>query len=140
MTADSAYILAADILLTIHTLFVAFVVLGLVAIYVGYWLSWSWIRNYWYRIIHLGGISYVVLESWAGVICPLTIWENQLRVMAGQSSYEGSFIQHWLQNLLYYEAPDWVFLIAYTVFGSLVLASWFIVKPRSRRNGASPNK
>ena len=135
MLSESTYILAADALLIAHVLFVVFVVFGLVAIYLGFWFSWGWVRNFWFRILHLGGIGFVVLESWAGVICPLTIWENQLRDKAGQSTYEGSFIQHWLQSLLYYEAPDWVFLVVYTVFGGLVLASWFIVKPRRRGDG-----
>ena len=48
---------------------------------------------------------------------------------AGEAGYEGSFIQHWLQSILYYSAPDWVFSLAYTVFGALVLASWFVVRP-----------
>ena len=48
---------------------------------------------------------------------------------AGEAGYEGSFIQHWLQSILYYSAPDWVFIVAYTVFGALVLASWFVVRP-----------
>lgn len=131
---ESAYLLAADALLIAHTLFVVFIVLGLVAIYFGFWLSWRWVRNFWFRILHLGGIVFVVLESWVGVICPLTIWEMQLREKAGQSIYEGSFIQHWLQSLLYYDAPDWVFVVIYTVFGSFVIASWFIVRPRRHSN------
>lgn len=130
MWQQSAYILAADFILLVHVLFVAFVVLGLVAIYVGFFLSWVWVRNFWFRVLHLVGIVIVVLQSWAGVICPLTIWEMQLRAKAGQAVYQGSFIQHWLQSLLYYDAPEWVFMLVYTVFGSLVLASWFIVKPR----------
>jgi hypothetical protein len=140
MPAESAYILAADALLLAHVLFVAFVVVGLAAIYLGAWLSWSWVRNYWFRILHLGGIVLVSLESWAGAICPLTIWEMQLREKAGQSTYEGSFIQHWLQSLLYYDAPDWVFTLIYTVFGSIVVASWFIVQPRRRSDSESPKK
>ncbi len=60
---------------------------------------------------------------------PLTSWEMALRAKAGEAGYEGSFIQHWLQSILYYSAPDWVFIVAYTVFGALVLASWFVVRP-----------
>jgi hypothetical protein len=53
-----------------------------------------------------------------------------LRAKAGQGGYEGSFIQHWLETILYYNAPDWVFILVYTLFGALVLASWFLVRPR----------
>jgi len=138
--AESVYLLAADALLIAHALFVAFVILGLVAIYLGFWLSWSWVRNFWFRVLHLCGIGFVVLESWIGVICPFTIWEMQLREKAGLSTYDVSFIQYWLQSLLYYEAEEWVFTVIYTGFGSLVLASWFIVQPGRRKNGESTDK
>lgn len=134
MSTDFAYLLAADALLIAHTLFVVFVVLGLVAIYLGFCLSWSWVRNFWFRVLHLCGIGFVVIQSWLGVICPFTIWETQLREKAGQATYDGSFIQYWLQSVLYYEAPEWVFIVIYTVFGILVFASWFIVHPRWRSN------
>ena len=52
-----------------------------------------------------------------------------LREKAGVETYSGSFIQHWLQSLLYYSAPEWVFILVYTVFGALVLASWFLFRP-----------
>ncbi|MBT2991003.1 MAG: DUF2784 domain-containing protein [Candidatus Thiodiazotropha sp. (ex Ctena orbiculata)] len=132
-TTNSIYLFAADAILLIHFLFVAFVVFGLVAIYIGHGLSWVWIRNFWFRIVHLVCIAIVVVQSWIGVLCPLTIWEMRLREKAGEDSYTGSFIQHWLQRILYYEAPDWVFLLVYTVFGIIVIASWFIVRPIRKR-------
>ena len=115
--------------LIIHGLFVAFVVLGVLLIYAGYWLAWRSVRNFWFRLLHLCSVGFVVLESWIGVICPLTTWEMQLRGRAGSETYSGSFIEHWLQTILYYDAPAWVFMIGYTLFGALVLASWFIVPP-----------
>lgn len=130
MSAEAFYRLAADAILIAHVLFVAFVVLGLSSIYLGLWLSWSWVRNYWFRLAHLGAIVIVVLQSWASVICPLTIWEMQLREAAGGETYEGSFVQHWLEAILYYQAPQWVFVVGYTLVGVLIVASWFIVPPR----------
>ncbi|MDJ0741691.1 MAG: DUF2784 domain-containing protein [Gammaproteobacteria bacterium] len=133
MSNETVYLLAADAILVSHVLFVAFVVLGLMAIYVGHWASWAWVRNLRFRVLHLVAITIVVLQSWVGVICPLTTWEMQLRELAGARTYEGSFIQYWLHALLYYDAPGWVFVAAYTAFGGLVVASWFIVPPRRRR-------
>lgn len=130
MSRDTLLLLFADGLLIIHTLFVGFVVLGLVAIYAGYWLNWNWVRNRKFRIIHLLAIAVVVAQAWLGVICPLTIWEMALREAAGTTAYSGSFIQYWLQKLLYWQAPDWVFIVVYTVFGGLVLASWYSVRPK----------
>ena len=134
MPEQSLLLLLADTLLLIHVLFVSFVVLGLLAIYAGCFLHWHWVRNRWFRILHLMAIAIVVLQAWLGMICPLTIWEMALREKAGASVYAGSFIQHWLHQLLYWQAPDWVFIVVYTVFGALVLASCFIVRPASRTN------
>ena len=127
---DSRWLLVfADTLLILHTMLVGFVILGLVATFAGYFCQWRWVRNFWVRLSHLIVIGVVVLQSWLGVLCPLTSWEMALRAKAGEAGYEGSFIQHWLQSILYYSAPDWVFSLAYTVFGALVLASWFVVRP-----------
>jgi len=53
------------------------------------------------------------------------------RERAGDVTYAGTFISFWLQELLYYQAPRWVFAMCYTVFGLLVVWSWFWVRPRS---------
>ncbi|MBD3641638.1 MAG: DUF2784 domain-containing protein [Marinobacter sp.] len=127
------YLLLADSLLVLHVLLVAFVIFGLVAVFLGRLLYWRWVRNFWFRVTHLVVIGIVVLQAWLGVLCPLTVWEMELRERAGAAGYEGSFIQHWLQSLLYYSAPEWVFVLAYTVFGGVVLASWFLVRPRRPR-------
>ena len=79
--------------------------------------------------MHLGCISVVVLQSWLGAICPLTHLEIFLREQAGDTVYPGSFISHWLESILYYQAPAWVFVVVYTLFGAAVLASWLWVRP-----------
>lgn len=122
--------LLADILLVLHASFVVFVVSGLVLIIAGKAFSWAWVRNRWFRIIHLGCIGIVVVQSWFGIICPLTTLEMALRAKGGGAAYEGTFISHWLGEFLYYEAPAWVFLLVYTVFGMLVVFTWFRVPPR----------
>jgi hypothetical protein len=126
---QKSLLIIADAILIIHVAFVVYVTCGLIAIYVGHFLNWPWVRNYWFRISHLLAIGIIVVQSWLGVICPLTVWEMSLRKDAGEAAYPGSFIQHWLQSILYYSAPEWVFVLGYTLFGCLVLASWFIVKP-----------
>lgn len=129
---DQWLLILADALLIFHTLLVAFVIFGLVAIFIGHFRNWRWVRNLWFRLSHLVVIGVVVLQSWLGVLCPLTEWEMALRRSAGQTGYDGSFIQHWLQSILYYSAPEWVFILAYTLFGLLVVASWFLVRPGGR--------
>ncbi|TNF91386.1 MAG: DUF2784 domain-containing protein [Gammaproteobacteria bacterium] len=124
------YLLAADAILVTHFLFICFVVFGLLLILIGRWRAWTWVRNYRFRLAHLFAIAIVVLQSWIGMICPLTIWEMDLRALAGEQVYAGSFIAHWIEQVLYYRAPDWVFILLYTAFGGLVVASWFCVPPK----------
>ena len=103
------YLLAADAILLLHVLFVAFVVMGLALIIIGKVLTWSWVRNPWFRIAHLAAIGVVVVQSWFGAHCPLTNWEMALRSETGDTVYFGSFISHWLGIFLYYQAAEWVF-------------------------------
>ena len=131
MESPLLYLIIADALLLLHILVVVFVAAGLVVIYAGGTLAWSWVRNPWFRSLHVAAIGIVALQSWVGIICPLTIWEMSLRNQAGDIVYSGSFISHWLESLLYYQAPAWVFTVVYTGFGALVMASWFFVRPRS---------
>lgn len=133
--SDSLLLLLADAILIIHFLVVLFVVGGLLAIYLGHFLTWHWVGNKIFRLLHLLAIAIVVLQSWLGVICPLTVWEMALREKAGAATYAGSFVQHWLQYLLYYTAPDWVFIALYTGFAALVLISWYLVPVRTNKHG-----
>lgn len=124
------YLVAADTILVVHFLFVAFVVGGLLLVFIGHWRGWRWIYGLRFRLLHLVAIGYVVLQSWLGAICPLTLWEMQLRGLAGDMTYEGSFIAYWLHRLLFYEAPAMVFVLVYSAFGTLVVASWYWIRPQ----------
>jgi hypothetical protein len=120
----------ADIILILHVIFAAFIILGLIIIIIGGIRKWNWVRNPWFRLIHLLAIGIVIVQSWCGVICPLTTWEMSLREMSGQDIYKGGFIAHWLQRLLYYDAPNWVFGLCYSLVGFVVIASWIAFRPR----------
>jgi len=130
MDSSINLLLVADAILLLHVLFVAFVVIGLMFIFVGKVYAWSWIRNPWFRLVHLVAIGVVVVQSWFGIICPLTIIEMELRSLANDAVYSGSFISYWLEKLLYYQVPPWVFVVCYTVFGAVVVASWVWIRPR----------
>lgn len=124
------YRIAADAVVFVHFGYVAFVVLGLLIILVGIALRRDWVRNLTFRLLHLAAIGLVVVESWWGVTCPLTTLEQKLRNLAGETSYTGSFIGTLVHNLLFYEAPEWVFTICYTLFGLLVLMTFVFSPPR----------
>ena len=139
MATTATYQHLADAVLVLHTLFVAFVVLGLPLIFVGAFRDWSWVRNFWFRLFHLLAIGVVVAQAWIGVVCPLTNIESLLRQRSGENIYTESFIQHWLHKLIYFEAPMWIFTLVYTLFGLLVLLSWQLVRPRRRISAEKPH-
>ena len=122
----------ADAVLVLHAAIAVFVVGGLLAVLIGNLLGWRWVNRRGLRITHLAAMAVVVAQAWFGIACPLTVLERWLRTQAGGATYAGGFIEHWLQRLLYYEAPPWVFVLGYTVFGGLVAATWFGL-PAERR-------
>jgi hypothetical protein len=69
-------LLIADLILVVHFLFIVFVIGGFALICIGAALRWRWIRDIRFRIAHLAAIVFVALEALAGVMCPLTVWED----------------------------------------------------------------
>ena len=123
------YGLWADIIGVIHALFVLFVVGGQALILAGWAARWIWTRARVFRFAHLATIGFVVIQQWLGQLCPLTFWESELRRKAGMQGYDGGFIEYWLEALLYYSAPTWVFTAVYTLFGGIVLARFVLYPP-----------
>lgn len=125
----------ADAVLAVHAAVVLFVVGGLGMIVAGNRLRWEWVNAPAFRVAHLAAIGVVVLQAWWGEVCVLTTLESWLRTQAGSPSYRRSFIEHWLQRLIYLEAPPWAFTLAYTLFALAVLLAWWRFPPRWRRVG-----
>jgi len=124
------YALLADLIVAIHLGYVAFVVFGLLVILFGYLLRWRFVRNFWFRIIHLTMILIVASEALLGIICPLTEWEYELRVAAGQQDVSDvSFVARLIHQLMFFEFPPIVFLLGYCLFGLVALASWWLIPP-----------
>ena len=122
--------LLADLIVAIHLLYVVSVISGLPVILLGGVLRWRFIRNFWFRIIHLIMILLVVFEDLFGITCPLTDWEYDLRVAAGQhDASDGSFVARLIHLLIFYEFPPIVFTVGYCLFGIAVLVSWWLIPP-----------
>lgn len=133
------YRILADVVVTIHASYIAYVVIGLLVILVGLAFRKAWARNFWFRISHLACIGIVVLQAWFGVVCPLTTLEKKLRVLGGQPGYSGTFIGHWMRRLIFFRAEPWVFVLCYTIFGTVVLLTFVLARPRlPGRNGTKP--
>jgi hypothetical protein len=130
----------ADVLVGIHVLYIGFVLGGLLLILLGMLLRWEWIRNPWFRGIHLLSILIVAGEAVVGYQCPLTTWEKELRDLAGQPVEGDTFIGRMLHNLILYDDPSdmtrTVLAIADWVVAGLVVATFILAPPRFRRRKA----
>ena len=131
--ASSSATALADAVLVVHFAVVVFIVGGLAFIVVGGVRHWRLAANVWLRTAHLAAIAIVVAQAWLGEACPLTTLESWLRTQGGAPGYGESFIEHWLQRIIFYAAPSWVFVIAYTVFALAVVWAWWRYPPRLPR-------
>ena len=121
----------ADALLAVHFLVAGFIVAGLVLVWIGAAAGWRWIRNPWFRYLHLAAIVFVAAEALLGYACPLTLWEDLLRGGARPESFVG----RWVQRLLYFNAPEWVFAALYAAWSAATLITLWLVP--ARRKGAA---
>jgi hypothetical protein len=119
----------AEAVLVAHFAIVLFITAGLPLIYLGAARRWAWVRQWQWRILHLGATAFVAAESLVGVDCPLTVWEDVLR---GDRPRMG-FIERWIERVMFFDAPRWVFTLLYTVFALLVLVTWFAAPTAARR-------
>jgi len=118
----------ADLIVVVHFAIVLFIVGGLLAVWAGAALGWRWVRNPWFRYLHLAAIGYVAVEALLGIACPLTAWEDLLR----GGVRPDSFVGRWVRRLLFYDAPEWVFTAAYAAWALATLATLRLVPPRRR--------
>lgn len=125
------YMFAADVILFMHLAFVVFVVFGLVLIWIGYCLKLRYTQNATFRIAHLSAMGIVLFESLAGMICPLTEWESDLRLKAGQGqTYETGFVRDWVHKIMFFDFSEQTFTIVYMVFFLLIMLTFRIIPPK----------
>ena len=96
--------------------------------WVGAAFGWRWVRNPWFRYLHLAAIAFVAGEALLGIACPLTVWEDLLR---GGLRPE-SFVARWVHRFLYYRAPEWIFTAAYALWTLATLLTLWLVPPRRK--------
>ena len=132
-STDPLFLLLADAVLALHFAVVVFVVGGLLVVIVGNLRRWRWVNALWFRLAHLAAIAVVAAEAWLGIACPLTTLELWLRAQSGVNAglaSTDSFVGYWLHRVLFYAAPAWVFVLAYSAFALLVIAAWFCFPTR----------
>jgi dolichyl-phosphate-mannose--protein O-mannosyl transferase len=61
--------------------------------------------------------------------CPLTTLENYFLRASGAEGYSHSFIGNLVDEILYYNAPEWVFFIIYVILALLVILYYIFYPP-----------
>ena len=86
--------------------------------------------NYKIRLAHLMLIFFITLETFFGIICPLTTLENDLR---GQT-YSETFISFWISKIIYWDLPTTFFIVIYTIFLIFAIILWLKFLPKKNHN------
>jgi hypothetical protein len=124
------YSFLADGIVALHAAYIGFVLVGQLLILFGLILGWAWVRNPWFRVLHLLAILVVGFEAVCGIECPLTAWEDSLRAFAGQTVAQGSFIGRMLHEAIFYDCQPWILDLGHIAFALLVLATFLLAPPR----------
>ncbi len=135
------YAYLADLVVGVHVAYVAYVVVGQALVVLASALGREWGRNRWFRLTHLLAIGVVAVEEWRGWRCPLTVWEEQLRVLGGQVVSGEMFMGRLLHDLLFVDdtmSGDAITVLHYA-FAALVVQALVMYPPRLwRRAAVSP--
>ncbi len=121
--------LFADLILIFHLLIIIFVSSLFFFIPIGYYKDWKWTRNFLLRITHICLITFITVETFFGIICPLTIFENHLRNILTETS----LINLWVSKLIYWNLPTSYFLTIYSLCFIWTLFMWFYFPPKGKK-------
>jgi hypothetical protein len=124
------YRLLADSLVLVHLAFVIFVVAGVLLVLWRPWLRW----------IHLPAAVWGAVVEFTGWICPLTPWEQVLRVRAGRVGYTGGFIEYYVLPVLYPQGltPGVQIALGFLVIGVNVAIYAFVGYRQARLSAHTP--
>jgi hypothetical protein len=126
MAAPAALALA-EAVLALHVAIVLFNVFGLVAIPLGAWRGWHFVRVAWWRLLHVAALAGVALQALLGRACFLTLWQDALQ---GRGGRPAPLLMRWVGRLLFWPLPMSFFAALYAAVFLYVLALLWLVPPQ----------
>ena len=115
------FLAAADAVVVLHLFWILFLILGALPGSRWRWVKWT----------HLTALAFSIPLQIFGWICPLTYLEVWLRRLGGAQPYEGTFIRHYVERLVYAEIPRGALLSGTLMVVALSL--WLYRRPRPGR-------
>ena len=79
-------------------------------------------RSFWLRLAHLASLAVVAAQAALGRACFLTDWQDGL-TGAGEGD---PLIMRWVNSVIYWPLPIWVFAVIYLAIFAYVAALWRI--------------
>jgi hypothetical protein len=118
------YVLACAVM-ALHALFIAWVIFGAALTRRRLLLSW----------LHIASLLWGVLVEVLPWSCPLTLVEQWLEIRAGLTAYQGGFLLHYLDKLVYPDIPPMLLTDAAVVVVIVNLIIYGLRFHRGKREG-----
>jgi hypothetical protein len=115
------FLAAADAVVVVHLLWIVFLILGAIP-----GSRWAWVK--W---LHLAALAFSIALQTFRWFCPLTYLEAWLRTLGGAQPYEGTFIRHYAEQLVYAEIPRAALFVGTLIVVALSL--WLYLRPRPNK-------
>jgi len=116
------FLAVADAVVVLHFLWIVFLILGALPGRRWVWAKW----------MHLASLAFSIALQVFGWICPLTHLEVWLRKYGGARPYEGTFIRHYVEHIVYAEIPHYVLFAGTLVVVAFSLWMYFGPKHMNR--------
>lgn len=121
--------ITADLVLIIHFIIVVFISSLFLLIPMGYQFYWKWVKKLKLRLIHLGLMTLITIETIIGITCPLTVIENNLRGIYISNSFFSSLVS----KIIFWEFPRLFFVILYILCLFWTIFIWFRFPPEKKK-------
>jgi Protein of Unknown function (DUF2784) len=118
--------MAAGAILATHVAVILFNLFGLITVPIGAACGWRFVHIRWWRVLHLASLGVVALQAAFGRACILTLWQARLAGVAAPVP----LIMGWVDRLIYWPLPLWVFAVLYLLVFGYALALFWLVPPR----------
>jgi Protein of Unknown function (DUF2784) len=118
----------ATTVLMAHSAIILFNLFGLVAIPLGSWRRWRFVRAPVWRYLHVLALAAVAVQAALGRACFLTIWQEALTDGSQESQ---PLIARMVDALIYWPIPIWAFGVCYILIFTYALVLLWLVPPRA---------
>ena len=125
----------AEAILAAHLAIILFNLFGLIAVPLGAVWRWRFVRVRWWRLLHLVSLAAVAAQAVFGHACFLTIWQASL---TGATGLPTPLIMGWVNRVIYWSLPLWVFAALYLLVFGYALALLWLVPPAAPHPGPLP--